>query len=127
MAYARRGRRRHTTRHGEEGEPDTGRPRRAPQVAAGRSRRGPGLHARERRRARRPRCRLPVPAVVLLSPFGIAGSGGAATAYDDEELKFAGLINDYREQNGLRPVIASDTPADPRERHPTDLPRDATL
>ena len=60
-------------------------------------------------------------AVVLLSTFGLAGSGGAATTYDEEELKFVGLINDYREQNGLRPVILSDTLAVAAERHSKDM------
>jgi uncharacterized protein YkwD len=66
---------------------------------------------------------LVVLAVVLLSTLGLAGSGGAATttAYDDEELKFVGLMNDYREQNGLRPVILSDTLAVAAERHSKDM------
>ena len=64
---------------------------------------------------------LAVLALVLLSTFGLAGSGGAATAYDDEELEFVGLINDYREQNGLRPVILSDTLAVAAERHSKDM------
>jgi uncharacterized protein YkwD len=73
------------------------------------------------RGARRHRWLLAVLAVVLLSTFGLAGSGGAATAYDDEELKFVGLINDYREQNGLRPVILSDTLAVAAGRHSRDM------
>ena len=82
----------------------------------------------ERRETPRPDARgarhrwlLAVLAVVLLSTFGLAGSGGAASAYDDEELKFVGLINDYREQNGLRPVILSDTLAVAAERHSKDM------
>ena len=72
-------------------------------------------------RGARHRWLLVVLAVVLLSTLGLAGSGGAATAYDDEELKFVGLINDYREQNGLRPVILSDTLAAAAERHSKDM------
>ncbi len=60
-------------------------------------------------------------AVVMLSTFALAGSGGAATAYDDEELEFLGLINDYREQNGLRPVILSNTLTVAAERHSKDM------
>ena len=60
-------------------------------------------------------------AVVLLSVFALAGSGGAATAYDAEELEFLGLINEYREANGLRPVILSDTLAVAAERHSKDM------
>jgi uncharacterized protein YkwD len=86
------------------------------------------LRRMERRETPRPDARgarhrwlLAVLAVVLLSTFGLAGSGGAANAYDDEELKFVGLINDYREQNGLRPVILSDTLAVAAERHSKDM------
>jgi len=57
----------------------------------------------------------------MLSTFALAGSGGAATAYDDEELEFLGLINDYREENGLRPVILSDTLTVAAERHSKDM------
>lgn len=64
---------------------------------------------------------LAVLALVLLSTFALAGSGDAATTYDPEELQFLGLINDYREQNGLRPVILSDTLAVAAERHSKDM------
>ncbi|CAA9432261.1 MAG: hypothetical protein AVDCRST_MAG01-01-2975 [uncultured Rubrobacteraceae bacterium] len=86
------------------------------------------LAAMEMRETPRPGARhtrhrwLPaVLAVVLLSVFALAGSGGAATAYDSEELEFLGLINEYREQNGLRPVILSDTLAVAAERHSKDM------
>ena len=72
-------------------------------------------------RGARHRWLLAVLAVVLLSTFALAGSGGAATAYDDEELEFLGLINDYREENGLRPVILSDTLTVAAERHSRDM------
>ena len=76
---------------------------------------------RQRPRGARRRWLLAVLAVVMLSTFALAGSGGAATAYDDEELEFLGLINDYREQNGLRPVILSDTLTVAAERHSEDM------
>jgi uncharacterized protein YkwD len=76
---------------------------------------------RQRPRGARRRWLLAVLAVVMLSTFALAGSGGAATAYDDEELEFLGLLNDYREQNGLRPVILSDTLTVAAERHSEDM------
>ena len=59
--------------------------------------------------------------LVLLSTLALAGSGDAATTYDAEELEFLHLLNDYREQNGLRPVILSDTLAVAAERHSKDM------
>ena len=76
---------------------------------------------RQRPRGARRRWLLAVLAVVMLSTFALAGSGGAATAYDDEELEFLGLLNDYREQNGLRPVILSDTLTMAAEHHSEDM------
>ena len=82
----------------------------------------------ERRETPRPGARgvrhrwlLAVLAVVLLSTLALAGSGGAASTYDAEELEFLGLINDYREENGLRPVILSDNLAVAAERHSKDM------
>jgi len=80
-------------------------------------RENPGSGPRDARR----RWLLAVLAAVVLSTFALAGSGGAATAYDAEELEFLGLINDYREQNGLRPVILSDTLTVAAERHSKDM------
>src|SRR5918998_2241786 len=84
-----------------------------------------GMEARERpgygpRRGRH-EWLVAVLAMVLLFTFGLAGSGDAATAYDAEELEFVRLINDYREQNGLRPLILSDTLAVAAERHSEDM------
>jgi uncharacterized protein YkwD len=59
--------------------------------------------------------------LVVLSSFVVAGIGDAATTYDSEELKFLHLINEYRDQNGLRPVILSDTLAVAAERHSKDM------
>ncbi|HEV2091573.1 MAG TPA: CAP domain-containing protein [Rubrobacter sp.] len=64
---------------------------------------------------------MAVVVLILLSTFALAGSGGAATAYDAEELEFLGLINEYRGENGLRPVILSDTLAVAAERHSKDM------
>ncbi len=58
---------------------------------------------------------------VLLSTLVVGGRGDAATAYDAEELEFLGLINDYRDQNGLRPLILSDTLTVAAERHDKDM------
>lgn len=60
-------------------------------------------------------------AVVLLSTLVFGGKGDAATAYDAEELRFLGLINEYRDENGLRPLILSDTLAVSAERHSQDM------
>ena len=85
----------------------------------------PGMEWRENPRSgprgARRRWLLASLAVVMLSTFALAGSGGAATAYDDEELEFLGLINDYRQENGLRPVILSDTLTVAAERHSKDM------
>ncbi|CAA9384592.1 MAG: Uncharacterized protein, YkwD family [uncultured Rubrobacteraceae bacterium] len=84
-----------------------------------------GMEMRETSRpgTRRTRHRLllAVLTVVLLSTLALAGSGGAATAYDAEEVEFLGLINEYRKENGLRPVILSDTLAVAAERHSKDM------
>ena len=58
---------------------------------------------------------------VLLSTLVLGGKGDAATAYDAEELRFLGLINDYRQENGLRPLILSDTLTVASERHSKDM------
>jgi hypothetical protein len=59
--------------------------------------------------------------LVVLATLGLAGRGDAATAYDPEERQFLALINDYREQNGLRPVILSDTLTVAAEHHSLDM------
>ena len=58
---------------------------------------------------------------VLLSTLVLNGQGDAATAYDSEELQFLGLINDYRKENGLRPLLLSDTLTVSSERHSLDM------
>lgn len=59
--------------------------------------------------------------LALISALALAGKGGASTAYDSEELRFLELINEYRAQNGLRPVILSDTLTVAAERHSRDM------
>jgi Cysteine-rich secretory protein family len=46
-----------------------------------------------------------------------------ADSYDPEELEFLELINDYRQQNGLGPLLLSDTLSVSAERHDQDMAR----
>lgn len=64
---------------------------------------------------------LAVLIATLLSMLVVGGRGDAATAYDAEELEFVRLINDYRAENGLRPLILSDTLTVASERHSNDM------
>ena len=72
-------------------------------------------------RSTRHRWWVAVLVAVLLSTLVLGGRGDAATAYDAEELEFLGLINDYRDENGLRPLILSDTLTVASERHDKDM------
>jgi uncharacterized protein YkwD len=70
--------------------------------------------------------RVWVVAAVLLAL--IAGSGtfdqsADASAYDPDELKFLQLINDYRQQNGLKPLLLSDTLEVSAVHHSRDMAR----
>jgi uncharacterized protein YkwD len=60
---------------------------------------------------------------VLIASIVAAGKSADANSYDAEELKFLQLINDYREDNGVRPLILSDTLAVSAERHSKDMAR----
>src|SRR3712207_2956147 len=64
-------------------------------------------------------------ATLALLIAGVVGFGQSADAdsYDTEELQFLELINGYREQNGLRPLVLSDTLAVAAERHSEDMAR----
>ena len=64
-------------------------------------------------------------ATLALLVAGIAGFGQSADAdsYDTEELQFLELINGYRQENGLRPLVLSDTLAVAAERHSEDMAR----
>lgn len=53
--------------------------------------------------------------------FVAGGRGDAATSYDSEELQFLSLINQYREENGVEPLILSDTLTLASERHSKDM------
>jgi uncharacterized protein YkwD len=54
----------------------------------------------------------------------IAGANSAsATSYDSEELQVLRLINQYREDNGLGPLLLSDTLSVASERHSEDMAR----
>ena len=81
---------------------------------------GTGIRAKD---GRVPRYWLLIVAAVAVSfAMLVTGERGqAATAYDDEELRFLRLINDYRDENGLRPVILSDTLTASSERHSKDM------
>jgi uncharacterized protein YkwD len=61
--------------------------------------------------------------VALLIPVLVIGgnSASADTSYDSEELQFLQLINDYRQQNGLGPLILSDTLTESSEHHSQDM------
>ena len=60
---------------------------------------------------------------VLIASVVAAGKSADANSYDSEELQFLQLINDYREDNGVRPLILSDTLAVSAERHSQDMAR----
>ena len=59
--------------------------------------------------------------VVLAFVLATGKSGSAASPYDAEELRFLQLINDYRQQNGVGPLILSDTLAVAAEHHSEDM------
>ena len=60
---------------------------------------------------------------VLIASVVAGGKSADATPYDFEELRFLQLINDYRENNGVEPLILSDTLAVSAERHSQDMAR----
>ena len=63
---------------------------------------------------------------VLAALFaGVVGFNQSADAasYDSEELQFLRLINDYRGDNGLGPLLLSDTLAVAAEHHSQDMAR----
>ena len=61
--------------------------------------------------------------VALLIPILVisVNSASADPSYDSEELQFLQLINDYRQQNGLGPLILSDTLTESSEHHSQDM------
>lgn len=70
-----------------------------------------------------PRRWLAVLATLAVSVFILTAGerGDAATAYEAEETEFLRLINDYRQDNGLRPLTLSDTLTAASERHSEDM------
>jgi uncharacterized protein YkwD len=60
---------------------------------------------------------------VLIAGIAAGEKSARATAYDAEELNFLRLINDYREDNGLGPLLLSDTLSVASERHSHDMAR----
>lgn len=76
--------------------------------------------------ARTPRRRLTVLAILaflLLALLLWSARSDASTAYEAEEFAFLRLINDYRQENGLRPLVLSDTLTVAAERHSQDMAR----
>jgi uncharacterized protein YkwD len=60
---------------------------------------------------------------VLIAGVAAGEKSARATAYDAEELNFLRLINDYRNDNGLGPLLLSDTLSVAAERHSHDMAR----
>jgi uncharacterized protein YkwD len=65
---------------------------------------------------------VPVLAVLIA---GVAASERSVSAdsYDSEELQFLQLLNQYREDNGVEPLLLSDTLSVASERHSQDMAR----
>ena len=62
--------------------------------------------------------------LTLILVAGVASgvaSADATASYDPEELKVLRLINDYRQENGLEPLLISDTLSVSSERHSEDM------
>ena len=66
-----------------------------------------------------------VAAVLAVLITGVIASekSAHATSYDSEELQFLQLLNQYRENNGVGPLILSDTLAVAAGRHSQDMAR----
>lgn len=64
---------------------------------------------------------LAVAALMLAGTLLYGRSAASATAYDPEELQFLHLINEYRQNNGLQPMILSDTLTLTSEHHSEDM------
>jgi hypothetical protein len=59
--------------------------------------------------------------VALLAGLVLGGKSALANPYDAEELQILQLINEYRQNNGLEPLLISDTLTVPSERHNEDM------
>lgn len=64
---------------------------------------------------------LAVVAFMLAGTLFHGRSAAAATAYDSEELQFLQLINEYRQNNGLRALLLSDTLTLTSDNHSEDM------
>jgi uncharacterized protein YkwD len=62
-----------------------------------------------------------VTALLAVLIAGTAAAEESSTDYDGEELQFLQLMNDYRKDNGLKPLIFSDTLSVAAERHSRDM------
>ena len=60
-------------------------------------------------------------AVLITVLAGGERAASADTSYDSEELRFLQLINEYRQQNGLGPLLLSDTLSVSSEHHSLDM------
>lgn len=60
--------------------------------------------------------------LILVLHIG-GNSASADPSYDSEEIEFLGLINDYRQQNGVGRLILSDTLTMSSEHHSQDMAR----
>ncbi len=61
--------------------------------------------------------------LICLLLLSLLGGIAQARSYDAEELEFLRLINNYRVQNGLSTLQASDTAAEAAARHSLDMAR----
>lgn len=57
----------------------------------------------------------------LVAGLVLGAKSVLADTYDAEELRFLQLINEYRQDNGLKPLLISDTLTVPSERHNEDM------
>lgn len=61
-------------------------------------------------------------AISILATLGLTAPAGAQT-YEPEELEVLRLINEYRQQNGLEPLLLSDPLSRAAEHHSEDMGR----
>jgi uncharacterized protein YkwD len=60
-------------------------------------------------------------ALILVVMLALPAAGGAASSYSQEELAFLTLINQYRQTNGLGPLLLSDMVSDASAKHDLDM------
>lgn len=59
--------------------------------------------------------------LAMLVSLLFLGAPAQARTYDSEELRFLELLNNYRAQHALAPLLASDTAAEAAARHSLDM------